>query len=646
VKRRDVSKYYHDIDEENNGEDSPYDFTAVDLRGENHANESFYDLDGLSFDDDSYGDLPFDDDLELVEEDFSFRKVLDDLEDDEPESVPDEDYYELDDEKFVLEKPADAPDFTEEFLEDDEPEQDIAPKKLFSKRNKEEDLPVIPATPVVSTVKTGTVAGATASTSASKRIVPKVRNSALQPLLVINRSKHSFDQNKKTVSENMQVTDFDDFDEVSSIGFDDGDIEDMSHSIDSEEIPEEDITTDDFDTETFAAEDIENVSAEEIVDQEASVEDAEGEDISVADTFDAETVIPPDISDDTEPEISIGTETETEESAENHEDSTEEVSLEEASEEPADESISEEIPKKNGRIFFDDFEDDDDVFKDDDKPIFEPHTVQAIDVTKRAADALESAEEDYHEDDVVESDTDENDSAEDSVTEDIDVPEETSAKKSIDTRIKELKMARKKKKRQKKVKNFVKEIFGWVGLVFAAFFIAIVINLYVARPSVVSGRSMMPTLTNGDTIIISKVPYMLGEVEYGDIVVIDRQVERERTFTVEVVESLKYNVLTQSLFDENELNEDIFWVKRIIGLPGDVIEFYEGKVYRNGELLDEGYIFTQDVESYPNGEQFVVQEGCVFVMGDNRNESLDSRSLAMHDEQIAMDHIVGKLISK
>jgi signal peptidase I len=139
---------------------------------------------------------------------------------------------------------------------------------------------------------------------------------------------------------------------------------------------------------------------------------------------------------------------------------------------------------------------------------------------------------------------------------------------------------------------------------------------------------------------------MLGEVEYGDIVVIDRKTDRERTFAVEFIESLKYNVLTQSLFDEKELSEDIFWVKRVIGKPGDVIEFYQGKVYRNGELLTENYIMTQDVSTYPEGCQFIVKEGCIFVMGDNRNESMDSRMLAMYGEQIEIDHIVGKLISK
>jgi len=179
----------------------------------------------------------------------------------------------------------------------------------------------------------------------------------------------------------------------------------------------------------------------------------------------------------------------------------------------------------------------------------------------------------------------------------------------------------------------LKELWDWTkALVFSIVF-ALVISIFVIQPFKVEGHSMDPTLHDQERIFVSKLSHTFSYLpDYGDIVIIDSRVDRPRSLRDDVVE----NPLLGLLLDGEEGH--IFYVKRVIGKPGDVLEFRDHQVIRNGEVLEEPYI--KEMMQFTSDKQWVVPDDHVFVMGDNRNNSTDSRDIGF----IPLDHVLGKMI--
>lgn len=153
-------------------------------------------------------------------------------------------------------------------------------------------------------------------------------------------------------------------------------------------------------------------------------------------------------------------------------------------------------------------------------------------------------------------------------------------------------------KSDKKENKVMSSIIEWVKVFASAIILAFIITLFI-KPTLVRGDSMVPTLHENDYLIINKIEYKISEPENGDVV-----------------------VFKSDLAQEDGTNKNL--VKRIIGVPGDKVVIKDGNVYVNDTKLEETYL---EEGTYTEGEvDLTVPEGKLFVLGDNRKISLDSRS--------------------
>ncbi|CAM2863706.1 signal peptidase I [Paenibacillus sediminis] len=178
----------------------------------------------------------------------------------------------------------------------------------------------------------------------------------------------------------------------------------------------------------------------------------------------------------------------------------------------------------------------------------------------------------------------------------------------------------------------LKEIGTWLSSIGIGFILTLFVGIFVFQPYKVDGHSMDPTLHDKERIYVSKLSHTFSkEPDYGDIVVIDSRIDRKRSFKDSVIE----HPLIQFIMGKNTKEDHTFYVKRVIGKPGDVLEFKDHKVYRNGVALQEPYL--KETMNFVSNQKWIVPKDHIFVMGDNRNNSNDSRNIGY----IPLDHVMG-----
>ena len=175
-------------------------------------------------------------------------------------------------------------------------------------------------------------------------------------------------------------------------------------------------------------------------------------------------------------------------------------------------------------------------------------------------------------------------------------------------------------------RRLVRSVAEWVGVIACGVVIALVAQMFLVQAFWIPSASMVPTLNEGDRVLVNKLAYRAHDVRRGDVIVFDRPQEAAN--------------------GDDEIKD---LIKRVVAVEGDTIELHEGDVYINGERIEEPYLnddapTTPDTGGCTNSgeDRWELSEDTVFVMGDNRTNSSDSRCFG----PIAEDTIVGRAVVK
>lgn len=188
-----------------------------------------------------------------------------------------------------------------------------------------------------------------------------------------------------------------------------------------------------------------------------------------------------------------------------------------------------------------------------------------------------------------------------------------------------------------------KDILEWIICILIAFVLALLIRFYIGTPTIVKMSSMVPTLRQNQRLILNRWPRTTKTMpSRGDIITLEAPSSDSYVYDASDVRA-KYSGEPTSVFGKFvhyvlEINKTSY-IKRVIALPGEHLQIYSGKVYINGDELKEDYLSPNVVTSTDECPFYdlIVPENCVFVMGDNRPKSTDSREFGC----IPLDKIEG-----
>lgn len=184
-------------------------------------------------------------------------------------------------------------------------------------------------------------------------------------------------------------------------------------------------------------------------------------------------------------------------------------------------------------------------------------------------------------------------------------------------------------------KNVIKEILEWGYCIIIAVVLALLVRYYIGTPTIVQQQSMQTTFMPGDRLILSKITKTAkGTYKRGDIITFEAPsttivplTNVNNDYPVAIYENEKKGFWSKFTYYVLDLNKTSY-IKRVIAVEGDHIEIKDGEVYLNGTKLEETYLDEgkeTNMGQYGVYSDIIVPNDCVFVMGDNREHSTDSR---------------------
>lgn len=177
-------------------------------------------------------------------------------------------------------------------------------------------------------------------------------------------------------------------------------------------------------------------------------------------------------------------------------------------------------------------------------------------------------------------------------------------------------------------KAVIKEVLEWTYCIVIAVALALLIRYFIGTPTVVKQSSMYPTLKQNQRLVLNRLYRTFHDTpERGDIITFEAPSQSVATGVKAVYDNEPQNVFEKFCYYVLEVNK-MSYIKRVVALPDEHVQIMDGKVYINGEELKEDYlqenVVTEAKSIYLT--DFIVPEGYVFAIGDNREYSGDCRA--------------------
>ena len=179
-----------------------------------------------------------------------------------------------------------------------------------------------------------------------------------------------------------------------------------------------------------------------------------------------------------------------------------------------------------------------------------------------------------------------------------------------------------------KISDKTKNVLEWIYCILIALVLALLIRHFIGTPTVVKHVSMVPTLQPNQRLILNKIPVTFKqEFNRGDIITFEAPLNSTAKSVTAEYDTNSKGFFGDIIYYGLEIGKTSY-IKRIIAFEGEHVELKDGYVYVNDEKLDESYL-PEGLKTEPQNSNlvdFVVPEGYIFAMGDNRTQSLDCRA--------------------